>query len=113
MNENDDRNESHSEGETWGKSASYTECITETQGECITETQGEWISDTARQTRAIFERQGGASRASTRGSDGAARTGGAARHAGPSVESTRAGSSGMTRWGAARLANRSRPVSWA
>ena len=44
------------------------------------------VNDTERQPRAIFERQDGATGASRRGAHGAARTGGAARHAGPSAE---------------------------
>ena len=42
--------------------------------------------DTEQKNRASFEREGGASWGSGRGLEGAARTGGAARHAGQSAE---------------------------
>ena len=62
------------------------------------------VADTARQSRASFERRGGATGAGGRGGHGTGRTGGAVRHAGEGAEREQAGSSGSTRCGVERLA---------
>src|SRR5437870_5614158 len=71
-------------------------------GKILTESAG----DTEQQNRATFEHEAGAIWTRGHGRHGAARTGGAARHAGQDAESRWAGSSGLTRAAAALLAGR-------
>jgi hypothetical protein len=66
---------------------------------------------TEQEKRAIFGREGGATWASERGREPAARTEDATRHAGQSAESGPARNGGLTWRGASLLARRSRPVS--
>jgi hypothetical protein len=66
---------------------------------------------TEQENSASFEREGGATWAGGRGLNGAARTGGAARHAAQRAELRQARCNGLARYGAELLVSRSRPVS--